>query len=821
MTDLVREVRLAIRALLRRPGFALAAMVTLGLGLGATGAIYALLDAVVLRPLPYSQSEQLVKLSSRVPVIDPEAKWGLSEAGYHHFREEASTLTEVAAVGSVFSPTNEVTVTGDFQAERVQLAQLSAGAFQVLGLAPIQGRLFVEAEERPGAAPVVLLGWDYWQRRFGGEPVLGRMLEIQAVPQEIIGIMPRGVHLPEAQVDVWAPAGLDPSRPPVNSHWIGAVARLAPGVTVEQAQAEVDRITARFEETFPNAYGGGFVTDTEFRTEVTSLHREVVGGMARTLWVLLGAVGFVLLIAVANVANLFLVRLEARRGEVAMRATLGARRGHLAVHYLAESLLVAAGGAVVALAFAAVAVRTITALAPDGFPRLAEVALTPGSMALTVGAALLAGLVFGLAPLMGRDLEPGLVRETRGATLGKGRRAIRSGLIVSQTAMALLLLAGAGLMLQSYRNLQAVELGFQPADALTFNVALPFARYDSWDAVAAFHRTILTRIEALPGVVAAGAGTLAPMPEVVGCAGLATEDDPPPGEDRMPCVAAYLASPGVFEALGVRLEGEASGWGAVEAGAGGVVVTRALADRFWPGEDPLGKGIRGNGSEPPFYRVTAVTEPVRLTAVDGPPLQAAFFPFLPIAGAQLWSPPFSPTFVVRTGGRPPLDLVPAIRALVAEMDGDVPLADVRTLEDRVSRSASMARTSFTLILLLVAGTVALLLSTVGIYGVISYVVAQRKGEMGIRMALGAPSASVRTMVVRQSLVLVVAGLVVGAVGALAGGRALESLLFEVSPTNLRVVMTMALGLLGVGFAASFIPANRAVGMDPMEVLRAE
>jgi putative ABC transport system permease protein len=822
VTSLVRELRLAGRALLRNPGFTVAAMVTLGLGIGATAAIYALLDAVVLRPLAYTESEQLVHVHSLVPGIDPDAQWGLSEAGYFRFRESSRTLSGLAMVGNAFSATSEATVTGGFGAERVRTASVSASAFEVLGIVPALGRPFHESEDARRAPHVAILGWDYWQRRYGGEPMLGRTIEISSLPHEVVGILPAGMHLPSERVDVWLPAGIDAAREPVNSHWLGVIGRLAPGATVEQAQAELDAITGQFATLFPRAYGGGFIEESGFRTGIVPLRDQVVGGMARTLWILLGAVSFVLLIAAANVANLFLVRLESRRREVALRSALGAGRRDLAWHYLGESLIVAAGGAVVALLFAHGAMRVMIALAPPGFPRLSEVGVTAGAIAVILGTALAAALVFGLAPLLQGRFRAETLREGRTATASRRRRALRGGLVVTQTALALLLLVGAGLMLQSYRHLRAVDLGFDTRDALTFSVSLPPARYDSWAAVAEFHRLLHERIAELPGVATVGATTLTPMPERTGCSVLFAEDRPASvREDREPCVATPLASPSAFAALGIPLNGETSPWSTVQAGAGGVVVTRALADRLWPGEDPIGKGLRGNGAQPPYYRVVGVTEPVRLTSVDGDPVQAAFFPFVPMEDAWLWSPPYTATFIVRTDGRPPLELVAPIRAALAALDADVPLARVETLQDRVTRSASMARTSFTLMLLLVAGGIALVLSAVGIYGVIAYVVAQRTAEIGLRVALGARTGQVRALVVRQSLTLVAAGLVIGGAAAFAGTRVLQSLLFEISATDPFVIASVALVLLGVAAVASFVPAHRAARVEPMRVLRME
>jgi putative ABC transport system permease protein len=819
-----RELKLAARALVRSPGFTMATVVTLGLGIGATTAIYTLLDAVVLRPLPYTTADRLVHLSSKVPLMDADAQWGLAEAGYHYFREHAASFDELAVIGNAFAPSAEATVTGDGGAERVRLVQASASAFDVLGLGPARGRLFREEEERPGASPVVILGWDYWQRRFGGEDVLGQQITIAGASFEIIGVMQRGANLPDRAGDIWVPFSLDPARPAINSHFIDAIARLAPGATIDQARSEIARLTSRFPEEFPgqNAYGGGFVENSGFYTRVASLHDEVVGSVARTLWVLLGAVGVVLLIAAANVANLFMVRIESRRREVALRSALGARRSDVAAHYLGESMLVAAGAAAVALAFAHLAMRAMMALAPPGFPRLGEVSLTAGAVLVALGAALAAGVIFGLAPLLQADARAQTLREGgKGMTSSRGQRAIRSALVVSQTALALMLMTGAALMLHSFVQLRSVELGFEADDALLFQLPLPPGEYQGWQPVFEFHRQVLERIESLPGVVAAGATTGAPMPERLGCSSIFAEGHAPQPGEQPPCVATPLASPGTFAALGMTLRGEPSDWTEVWNRAGGAVVTRTLADQLWPGEDPIGRGIRGNGPVPPYYRVVAVAEPVRLAAVDEPPTAAVYFPMLPIDGAGLWAPPYSPTYVVRTSGVAPLALVAPIRHIVADIDRNVPLAQIRTLSDHVETTPSMTRASFTLILLLVAGAIALLLSAIGIFGVISYVVAHRTREIGVRLAIGAEPRAVKAMVVRQSLTLVAGGLALGAAGALIGTQVLQSLLFEVSATNPLIVAGVAILLVATAAAASYLPARRAARVPPITVLKTD
>jgi putative ABC transport system permease protein len=819
----LREIRLAFRALRRSPAFAAAAILTLGLGIGATTAIYTLLDAVVLRPLPYAEAEDLVKLWSHLPGLDADARWGLSEAGYHHFGSTAETLSGLAVMGSTFAESPEVTITGGFGAERARAALVSPSLFDVLRIEAARGRTLEAADSRPGAPLVAVLGHEYWQRRFGGVPVVGDVVEIESLPHEIVGILPAGIHLPDERVDVWLPAPLDPEAEPVNFHWVSAIGRLAPGATLVAAQAELDAATVRLAELYPQEwiYGGDFMERTGFRTEVVPLHAHVVGEMTNTLWVLLGAVFVVLLIAGANVANLFLVRLETRRREVALRAALGARRVDLAWHHLGESVLIAAGAMFVALLLTLGALHVMMLLAPPHFPRLGEIELTGRAVVVMLGLAATAALVFGVMPLIQSGARPELLREASTAMQASPRRrAARSSLVVAQTALALVLLAAGGLMLASFQRLRSVELGFEPAGALTFELAIPYARYQQWDKVAGFYQQATEALNALPGVAAAGALSERPM-RPLGCATLFAADGATTVGRAVGCVPIMQATPDAFAALGMQVRGEPSDWGAVLDGAGGLVVTRTLADRLWPGEDPIGKGLRGHGARPPYYRVVAVTEPLRLTAVDAAPLEAAFFPFRPMAGAELWGLPLKATFVVRSAGGDPFALAEPIRGVIAQIDAQVPVSHVRGLDELVTRSPSMARASFTLILLLVAGVIALLLSTVGIYGVIAYLVAQRTGEIGLRIALGAGVEEVRVAVVRQSMVPVVFGLAIGLAAALAGTRVLQSLLFGVSPTEPRVFAAALLLLLAVAMLASYLPARRAAQINPMSVLRTD
>ncbi len=722
-----RETRQALRSLSRTPAFTLMAVLTLALGLGATTALYSVVDAVMLRPLPYAEPEQLVLLDSPVPGFAADAPWDLSEAGFFLFTRQARGFASLGALDA-----RNGSLATDTGALRVDVAWVSAGLMEVLRARPALGRLITPDLDAPSAPRSAVLGHDFWVRQYGADPrVLGTTIRLDDVPTEIIGVMAKGFQLPDAAtVDVWAPLRLDPSRPPENSHWVRTLGRLKDGVTVEQAQAELATLTTRLPELFPDAYTESFMRETGFRTRVTPLARHVVGDADRVLWVLLGSVGLVLLIACANVANLFLVRSDARRREVAVRSALGAGRWDLAWHSLTESLLVCLVAGALGLLLAHGALRLLVVLEPSGLPRLREVGLDGHGIVFAGGLAALVGIVLGLLPQLWTGGDLARLRESgRGLTSSRRSNLVRGGMVVAQVGLAVILLAAAGLMLRSYWTLHRVSPGLDARNALTFDIVLPRTRYTNYDEVNRFHREFLSRIEALPGVTSASLSTLLPLRNFEQCAAVAAEGMPV-DLGQLPCIASPVVGPGYFKALGIPLiQGRELTWDDLDQHADGVLVTKTLAERLWPGQDALGKGIRGNGSEPPYYRVIGVTEDLRAHGLDKPPSEAVFFPLAPAEGLPLWGPRRSMSVVVRTGTSSPEPLIPEVRRILAELDTTVPLANAQTMERVVAKSPSVARASLTLLLLGIAGGMALLLSVVGLYGVISYIVGQRRGEM--------------------------------------------------------------------------------------------
>ena len=823
-----RDFMVASRGLVRRPAFAAVVVLTLGLGIGATTAIYALLDTVVLRPLPYPNASRLVYIDHPVPGVETNARWRMSQAGYFFFRRNSKAFEDIALFNK-----SEVSLVTPNEAERVRAAAVSGNFLDVVGSRPFAGRTFTDADNRPNAAPVVMLGYDFWRQRFGADPrIIGTSVDIGSTPATIIGIAPPGLQLPDHQAQVWVPLELDPDAPAINSHYLDAVARLRPGVTVASAQADAARLTSRLPEQFPRAYSPGFMTTSRFGVLVTPLRDIVIGNMSHTLWILLGAVSIVLLIAFANVANLFLVRAESRRREIAIRLALGAERSHLAGHYLSESMLLSLFGGALAVVLAAGAIRFLVVLDPSSVPRLAEVALGPRAALVTLTLSLGTGVALGLLPVA-RSSTRGNVTALRedGRTQTASRRQLgaRSTLIAAQMALAVVLLAAAGLMLRSFERLRSVRPGLDPSGLLTFELSLPLSRYgvrspgpDAYLPVFRFHRELTSRLAALPGVLSVGSTRQLALKDGDGCALLFVRGKNY-DRDNAPCVGNVIAGPGYFSTLGIAVRGRAPTWADMEERTAGVVVSKALADRMWPGEDPIGKELRPNGlpngPNQSWYQVVGVTGDVHTRALDEPPSEIVYYPMIPKDGTMLWGAPFDMTVAIRTTSIDPLALASAARRTVASLDREVPVANVQTMQAIVDRST--AKTTFAMLLLAVAGGMALVLSAVGIYGVISYSVNQRRAEIGVRMALGAQARQVGRMVVGQSLRVAGLGIAIGLAGAVAATRVMQSLLFGVSPTDPLTLAGVTAVLVILGALAAYVPARRATKVDPVEVLRRE
>ena len=820
-----RELAHSLRALLRAPSFTAMTIVTLALGLGAATAIFTILDAVVLRPLPYSHGDRLVALSSPVPGVKASPVWGLARHEQYYFEKESRSLEDVALyytfAGTVMGDA------GDHRAEQVPTAVVTANLFSVLRIVPERGRLLNAADSRQDPFSAVLLGHGFWERRFGGDPnIVGKVIDFEGYPVTVVGVLPSDAQLPDYKVDVWTPVYTYPEMPAISNHTYRAIGRLRPGYSVDDSQRELTRLTARFPEVYPNVYAS-WMQKLGFTTRVVSLRDDVVGDLVtKAIWILFGAVGLVLLIATGNVANLFLVRGESRRLEVSLRGALGASTSDLALYYLTESVLLALAAALGAILLAWAGLHALLAIAPATLPRLDEIHLTWQSVVFAAGCALAAGILLGLVPLARSRVDLSLLREGgRGATGSRRRLAARNVLVVVQTALALVLLSAAGLLVRSLSNLRGVEPGFDPRGVVSLGLSLPNARYQqSYRQASAFYEQLAARTLALPGVQSVGFGAELPLETSDGCT-TAVVDVPGPSGDRADCVPMFQVTPGYFETLRIPLQGHAPTWAETDAGAAGAVISGAFADRFWPNGNALQRSVRCCNTNGPFYPIAAVTGAVRTHGLDRAPGQVVYFPMI---AAQKLSRNAHESLgieidelhmhmLVRTAPDHELTLLPAITRIVNELDPQVPITKIEPMEQLLANS--LARRTFTMMLLATAAALALVLSAIGLYGVISYVVAQRRGEIGIRMALGAGASSVRGMVVRQSLALAGVGVVVGLAVALAATRVLSALLFGVSPTDPFVLASATLILVGLAALASYAPARRASKVDPVEALR--
>lgn len=806
-------LRIALRTLLRHPSFSLIAALTLGLGLAATAAIFTVVYGVVLQPLPYGESEELVAIEHPVPAYS-ELPWGVSEAGWFELLDGNRSFEGIAVYET---PTFIVGAEG--MAEQVQAARVSANVFEVLGGGPAAGRLFTEADQRPGGPPVALLGHDFWRTRFGSDPgVVGTTLTVEGRPVEIVGVTAEGFDLPDGRSALWLPAEVSREKRPVNWHRFAAIGRLRDGVERAAAESDLRRIVATFPERLPQAYGGGFIERSGFDVVATPLRERVVGEASRSLWILLAAVGIVLAIGCGNVASLFLARLEAGRREHAVKRALGASRLDVLRGSLAESMMLVMAAAAIALLLTWWGLGVLLRLAP-ALPRVAEVGVGWQSLAFTIAVAGVVGVVFGALPALRSRVSMEALREGVGLTASRRRATVRGGLVVGEMALALVVLAGAGLMLRSFQNLRSVDPGIDAEDVLTAQIGLPASTYPDFGSVAEFHRRLAERTASLPGVTAVGATQQLPLTGRAGCSTIAVED--PAARDRNEgCYASTVqVTPGYFEAMGITVRGSSPTWDDMMASRGQVVVSEPLAARLWPGEPPSGQGVRGNGSEPPFYRVSGIAGPVRQNGLDEPAVERIYFPMLPMEGASLWGPPRDMTLVVRSAGTRPTLLAGPIREILSDLDPMVAMGEVRTLEEVVARST--ARTTFMMLLLGIAAVVALALGVVGLYGTVSYAAEQRRSEIGIRVALGAGRGAVEGMVVRHAAVLAGLGVALGGLLALLATRVLASQLFEVRPTDPVTIVVASAVLVAVALAAAYLPARRASRVEPMSVLRGE
>jgi len=817
MRELLRELRGAARRLGRARGFAVPAIATLALGIGATVAVFSVVHAILLDPLPYPDSQRLVWLDHGAPGLDVTRGLEMTEGIYLHYRRFNRSLEELGLFTEV-----DANLTGDGPPERVRAVRATPSLFRVLRTPPVRGRAFVAADLDGEGSAVAILGHGLWIRRYGGDRgIVGRTIVLDGTAVEVVGVMPRGFAFPSTDVQVWVPLVPDPGR--FGGFSRRGVARLLPGVGVEEAEADLQRLIPGLVEAYPGRSADAAVNEAELRARVVPLKQHIVGDASRALWLVLGTAALVLFIACANVANLLLVRAETRDREVAVRTALGASAARMARHYLAESALIAVAAGVVGLAIATACVGLIGTLGTASLPRIEEIAVDGTALAFAVGLALVVTLVFGALPLLrGVPNLVGALREGgRGATPGRRRVRMRQVLVAGQVALAVVLLSGAGLMLRSFAAMRAIDPGFRAENLLTFEIGLPGGDYPNREAVVAFHSELLARLDALPGVVSAGAVTCLPLCGSWAGSIVQVEGRPHREGELPPVVAVRRVSPGYLETLGTPvLAGRTLERADQERRTGAAVINAAMAEAYWPGEDPLGRRFYHDlyAEEPAWYTVVGVVKDMpigELTESRAP--RTMFLPLLHIDGRSGPSP-HRLSYAVRTRVSPS-SLTGAVRAAVWEIDDELPVASVQTMEAIVSRAT--ARAEFTMMMLVIAAATALALGSVGLYGVVSYVVSRRTREIGVRKALGADALRIGRTVLGQGLVMAGAGIVFGLAGALAVSRLLTALLYSVTPTDPVTYVAVAALLLTVVVLAAWLPARRAASVDPAVALREE
>jgi len=822
MDSLFRHVRAALRKLRRSPTFTAITIVTLAIGIGANSAIFSVVHAVLIQPLPYSEPGRLVGVWHTAPGISDDP-FVLALNTFVFYRQQNRVFEDMGVYAS-----SAASLTGSEMPEEVAATEVTASIFPILRVAPQLGRGFSAEQERPGAEPAVVLSHGLWTRRFGADPqILGQPIQVDGVARTVVGVMPPDFHFPAAATQLWLPIEIDTANPD-RSYWrYTCIARLRPGIGLATAGAELSAVVKRLSEIYPDPEGmARFIETNGMAAAVHPLQDDVVGEVSGVLRILLGSVGVILLIACANVANLFLARAEGRRQEVALRTALGAGRGTVAGAFLTESTILALAGGALGLGLAAAAIRVFTALAPPGIPRLHEVGIDGPVLAFTLVISLFSSLLFGVMPALRRLPSPALALKEGGrhasGTGGRARHRARNLLVVAQLTLALVLSTGSGLMVRSFQKLRNVEPGFDSAGLLTLRLPLPEADYPGSAETVAFYQEVLERIRALPGVESAGAASGLPLTGGGNMLGHTFEDFPIPAGEHQTNYRTVLTVPGYFETLGIPLLAGRPFESADLEQPGAVWVSASLANRFWPGQSPIGKRVI---SIPPaaggvWYTIAGVVGDVRFESLEEEATQIIYYPLAPLSLGADAEPLFNSTLdlAIRTSV-PPTSLTRAVSSAVWSIDASLPVADVRTMEEIVTQAS--ARTAFTMLLLVIAAGVALVLGAVGLYGVISYLVSQRTQEIGVRMALGADRGRVSRMVLRQGLVLALVGLSFGLAGAFAVTRLLTSVLYGVSPTDPLTFGSVSLLLLAITLLASYLPARRAAAVQPLEALRHE
>jgi len=804
-----KDIRYGLRSLLKRPGSTGIALITLALGIGVNTAIFSAVDSMLLRPLPFNDPERLVSIWEQSPAIGINQN-EVAPANFFDLRNQTQSFEGIGAHGP-----QDLNLTGNAEPERLTGELVTANVFSVLGVQPALGRTFVPDEDQVGKEHVVVLSDGLWRRRFNGDPsIINQNITLNGESFTVVGVMPRGFFYPERETQLWIPWAMEPEQASGRGdHYLRLVARLRSEANLQRASADVAATGQRLANEYPRTNEGlGF--------KVNSLHQDYVGNLRLPILILFAAVGLVLLIACANVANLLLAQATTRRREIAIRIALGARRWTIVRQLLVESLLLAGAGGVLGVLGAFWGVEALSKLLPESLSKLQNASVDARVLVFTAGVSALTAIVFGGLPaLLAARTQPGetlsdVARDTGGGTSG---RHVRRVLVVSEVALAVVLLAGAGLLIRSFQLLRRVETGFNTDNALTMKMVLPMPKYAKPEARRAFYDEVLQRVKQLPGIESAGVITFLPLSFNGMNFSFSVEGQTQPSDMKLPFALYRVVSPDYFRAMGIPLLRGRFFEANDTAGSQPVVlISKRLAEQYWPGQDPTGKRLKIGPLDSPnaWLTVVGVVSDVRQTALYGDPRMDIYVPY-----AQERRGFVTPRdLVLRTKGDP-ASVAAAVRQAVWAVDKDQPISNVQTMSEVFS--AAVSRERFQMLLLALFAALALVLACVGLYGVISYSIAQRTHEIGVRMALGAQSTDVLRLVLRQGMVLTIAGLMVGIAVGLVATRVLSDMLFGVTPRDPLTFVGVPLLLLLVAFLACYIPARRATRIDPLVALRCE
>ena len=798
----LQDVRFALRLLINRPAFSAIAILTLALGVGASTSIFSVVEAVLLRPLPFAEPDRLVHLSIRG---GDGATYPLPDTDFVAWREQNAAFSSVA----VYDSGEGLALTGEGDAERIIVRNVTDRFFATLGVAPLLGRTFVEGEDKPGVPKSIVLSYAFWQRHFHGDShAIGRSVLLDGVSHTIVGVMPPSFAFPESDLDGWRILTIQPPARRGPFYTFG-IARLKPDTTLERARANLAVIADGIKQRNPGP--------NLWTYSLVPLQEAVVGDVQRTLYLLFAAVGFLLLIATANVANLLLARAGSRTRELAVRAAIGAGRARIISQLITESVVLGVLSGLAGLAIASWGTRALLAIAPPGIPRLAEVGLNATVFAFAVGVAFLCGIVFGLAPAVrvaGLPLVEGLKEGGRsGASVSQ--RRIQRALVVCEIALALILCVGAGLMIRSMAALTDVNPGFSPTHVVTFRLNLPERKYDTPQKITAMYDALRARQEADPALRSVGSSTSLPPDLDQMTDSFVVEGQQIPPNQSAPVASLIFVDEDYFKTLGVPLmAGRFFDEHDVPGGPLVVIVNETLAKRYFPGSNAVGKQLKEGGAERPknpWMRIVGVVGDVKYAGLNAPPEPAYY-----LADRQQ---PLTRRFVMVRTATDPRSALTSIRAAVSALDRDVPVSRVYTMDQLMNESVAAPR--FRTMLVTLFAILGLVLAAVGIYGVMAYMVSERTRELSVRVALGATRRNVMQMVLTEAFALATAGVVLGVIGAAATTRVMTTLLFGVTPTDPSTFASIAGILMATALAGSYVPARRATRVDPMATLRSE